>query len=171
MKLKNTTVRLLALFLASLTLLILLTACTFNGNVPEPPKETSGPPDGSAETTGEEEAPLPSLWKDAIYTEDKSFGEGSKIFEIEVIADSFSVTFTVKTDEEYLGTPLLTNGIITGDEGAYGLYITAVNGIVADYSVNQSWWCISKNGTSLMTGIDSTKIENGAHYELTYKIG
>ena len=166
----NKTVRLFAVLLATLTLLALFTACAPTGNVPETPEETSGTSEGSAETTGGEKTP-PALWKDAIYTEDKSFGEGSKTFEVEVIADGYSVTFTVKTDEEYLGTPLLTHGIITGENGAYGLYITAVNGIVADYSVNQSWWCISKNGTSLMTGVDSTKIENGAHYELTYKIG
>ncbi len=167
MKSTKTTVRLFALLLALLTLLTLFTACHAPTSDPEAPEGTSGTSDGS--DTGEKTPP--ALWNGATYTEDKSFGEGSKTFLLEVIADGYSVTFTVKTDEEYLGTPLLSYGIIAGDAGAYGIYITSVNGIVADYDANQSWWSVSKNGVSLMTGVDSTKIENGAHYELTYKIG
>ena len=167
MKSKNTT-RLLALLLATITLLTLLSACKPVGNSTEDPRETSGTPDETTE--GEEKTP-PALWKSATYTVNKSFGEGNKTFEVEVIADGYSVTFTVSTDEKYLGTPLLSNGIIEGDEGAYGIYITAVNGIVADYGANQSWWKVSKSGTALMTGVDATEIENGAHYELTYTIG
>ena len=169
MKSNRTPVRLLALLLAALTLLALLTACSPAGTGPESPAVTTGLPDGSG--SGDASDALPALWENATYTDDKTFGDGSKTFEIEVIADGFSVTFTVKTDEEYLGTPLLSHGIIAGDAGAYGIYITAVNGITADYDANQSWWSVSKDGVSLMTGVDSTRIENGAHYELTYKIG
>lgn len=166
----NNSVRLLAVLLAILTLFTVLTACNGNSNdgddTESPVVTTGGTPSGSDTT-----ASLPSLWNTALYTESKTFGEGSKTFEIEVIADGYSVTFTVSTDEEYLGSALLAHGIVAGNYDTYGLYITAANGIAADYSVNQSWWCISKNGESLMTGADSTPIENGAHYELTYTIG
>lgn len=159
-------VRLIAVILAILTLLAALTACADAG-------ESGGTeaPAGSDSGSGDGAETLPVLWATATHTEDKAFGEGAKTVKVEVIADGYSVTFTVKTDEEFLGTPLLAHGIVTGDAGDYGLYITAVNGIPADYSVNQSWWGVSKDGEMLMTGVDSTKIEDGAHYELTYKIG
>ena len=160
-------VRLFAVLLAILTLLSIFTACDAAGNggdVTEKPALSGGTDENGS-------VQLPSLWPTALYTEANTFGEGAKTFELEVIADGYSVTFTVKSDEEFLGKSLLDNGLIAGDAGPYGLYITAVNGIVADYDANQSWWSVSKNGESLMTGVDSTPIENGAHYELTYKIG
>lgn len=168
----NNTIRFFAVLLAILTLLSVFTACNSGteGENPTDPSLTSGDPTES--TSGDESSSsLPALWSTAAYTESKTFGEGTRTFEIEVIAEGHSVTFTVSSDEEYLGAALLAHGIVTGDNGDYGLYITAVNGIPADYSVNQSWWKISKNGEMLMTGVDTTPIENGAHYELTYTIG
>lgn len=165
----NKTIRLFALLLLILTILSVFTACGTAGDgdgTTENPATSSGTPEGS----GSGDA-LPALWDTAMYTEDKSFGEGAKTVKVEVIADGHSVTFTVKTDEEFLGAPLLAHGIVTGEDGPYGLYIQAVNGITADYSINKSWWGVSKNGEMLMTGVDSTKVEDGAHYELTYKIG
>lgn len=164
----NKTVRLFAILLLILTLLSVFTACSGAGagdETTEKPEISQGSADsGSGDS-------LPALWSTATHKESKTFGEGSKTVEVEVIADGYSVTFTVKTDEEFLGAPLLAHGIIAGDNGPYGIYITSVNGIVADYDANQSWWSVSKAGESLMTGVDTTKIENGAHYELTYKIG
>ena len=52
----------------------------------------------------------------------------------------------------------------------YGLYFNTVLGEVADYSVDQSYWALSKDGEYLMTGASSTKIADGEHYELTYTV-
>ena len=106
------------------------------------------------------------LWKDAKYRSDKSFGEGAKTIEVEVKADDKSVTFTIKTDKETLGDALLEHAIAEGENGQYGLYIKKVNGILADYDVDQHYWSISKNGTPLMTGADGEKISGGEHYEI-----
>ena len=166
----NSIIRFAALLLAAFTLLFSVCACDTIGQNAETTAPVESPllsGDGS-ETSA---APLPALWNNATYKENKTFGEGSKQFEIEVIADGFSVTFTVKSDDAFLGFALLANGIITGENGPYGLYITAVNGMTADYDKDKAYWAISKGGEYLMTGVDTTPIENGAHYELTYTKG
>ena len=42
------------------------------------------------------------------------------------------------------------------------------NGIEADYDKDSSYWAFTKDGESLMTGVDGEKIEADARYELTY---
>lgn len=109
-----------------------------------------------------------NLWENAIYTEDKAFGEGEKSVMIEVIAQERSVAFTINTDKENLEDALTEHNLVSGEKGAYGLYIKEVNGIVADYNVNQSYWSLSKNGEYMQTGAGDTKIADGDKYELTY---
>lgn len=107
------------------------------------------------------------VWKNAIYTEDTALGEGAKTVEVEVKAEDKSVTFTIKTDAETLGDALLEHKLVEGEQGAYGLYIKKVNGILADYDVDQHYWSFSKSGTTLMTGADGEKVFGGEHYEIT----
>lgn len=108
------------------------------------------------------------VWESATYRSDKEFGKGSKTVEVEVIVEEQSVTFTVRTDKEMLGDALMEHGLIDGEQGAYGLYVKVVNGMTADYDVNQRYWSFSKNGEGLMTGVDMEAVEDGAHYEITY---
>ena len=161
-KMKNTK-RILAL-LAAVLMVFSLAACTQT----ETPQNSGDTSDSSIVTdgTGEE---LTGVWKDAVYTEDKSFGEGAKTITVKVVADDRSVTFTIKTDKDTLGAALLDNGIVEGEQGAYGLYIKKVNGMLADYNVDQSYWSISKSGVDLMTGADGENISGGENYELTRK--
>ena len=70
--------------------------------------------------------------------------------------------------KETVGEALEEHGLVSGEEGPYGLYIKKVNGITADYDIDQSYWSFNKNGEYMMTGADKTEIENGAHYELVY---
>ena len=92
---------------------------------------------------------------------------GDKTIEIQVVVSEEDVReFTVKTDEAYLGAALENEGLIEGEEGQYGLFITAVDGVKADDSKNQ-WWCITKNGEQVNTVVDTTPITDGEHYELT----
>ncbi len=108
------------------------------------------------------------VWESATYTENTVFGEGAKTVELEVKANDKSVTFKIKTDKETLGEALLEHELISGEQGAYGLYIKTVNGITADYDVDKSYWSLSKAGEYMMTGVDGEKISGGEHYELTY---
>lgn len=109
-----------------------------------------------------------ALWEDAAYTADTTLGDGAKTVEVEVKAGEHRVTFTVKTDAETLGEALLALGLIDGDAGPFGLYIKKVNGITADFDVDQSYWAFYKNGEMMMTGADGTVIADGEHYEFEY---
>ena len=108
------------------------------------------------------------VWEDATYRSDKDFGEGSKTIEVEVKVEEQSVTFTIHTDAKTLGEALLAHKLIEGEDGPYGLYVKKVNGMLADYDVNQRYWSFCKGGTALMTGVDSTDIADGEHYEIVY---
>lgn len=108
------------------------------------------------------------IWETAMYTEDTELGSGSKTIQVEVQAEDKSVTFTVNTDKETVGEALAENDLISGENGAYGLYVKVVNGITADYDVNKSYWSFSKNGEYMQTGVDKTDLTDGEHYELIY---
>ena len=107
-------------------------------------------------------------WDDAIYKEDKTFGEGKTTVEVELTVNENNVTFTLKTDKTTLGDALTEHGLIEGEEGAYGLYVKKVNGITADYDIDKTYWAFYKDGVALLTGVDSTDISNGEHYEIVY---
>lgn len=145
------------LLLLAVTLLFTATACKKD----EPTAETSA---ASSST----EAAVSPLWQTATYQEDQTFGNGKTTVQVEVKAEDKAVTFTVKTDKENLGAALLEHDLIAGDEGQYGLYIKFVNGIEADYDKDGHYWSLCKDGGAVMTGVDSTPIKDGDHYELVY---
>jgi len=106
---------------------------------------------------------------DSLYSADTELGEGSKTVYVKVTDDQKkTITFTIHTDEEYLGKALLNNGVIKGNDGQYGLYITHVNGLEANYDKDKSYWGFFKNGEYMITGVDQTKFEDGETYELVY---
>ena len=105
-----------------------------------------------------EETPLPEIWDTAIYTEDTELGEGSKTFNFKVDAEGYAVTFTIHTNEETVGAALLTLNLIEGEDSQYGLYVKTVNGILADYDVDGTYWAFYENGEYAMTGVDTTSI-------------
>ncbi len=108
------------------------------------------------------------VWENATYRKDTEFGNGAKTVVVEVKAEDQQVTFTIKTDKDTVGAALLEHGLIAGEEGAYGLYIKQVNGITADYDVDQTYWSFYINGEYAMTGVDTTEITEGATYRLEY---
>ena len=111
-------------------------------------------------------ADTPDLWKDALYQEDTTLGEGAKTLVVEVTAAEKTVTFTVKTDKDTVGAALLEQNLIAGDQGEFGLYIKKVNGITADYDIDQTYWAFSINGEYAMAGVDTTTITEGVTYQL-----
>lgn len=108
------------------------------------------------------------VWENATYRKDTEFGEGSKTVMVEVKAEDQSVIFTIKTDENTVGAALLENELIAGEEGQYGLYVKVVNGITADYDIDQSYWAFYIDGEYAMSGVDTTEITEGAKYQLVY---
>ena len=108
------------------------------------------------------------LWENATYRSDKEFGKGEKTVEVEVKVEEQSVTFTIHTDADTLGEALLEHELIAGEDSQYGIYVKTVNGILADYDVNKSYWGFYQNGEYLMSGVDTTAIVGGEHFEIVY---
>lgn len=92
-------------------------------------------------------------------------GEGTKSFTFEVVDIDGNVTsFDIESNAATVGDALLAEGLIEGSEGDYGLYVTVVNGITADYNVDGHYWAFYVNGEYASTGVDATEIEDGAVY-------
>ena len=109
---------------------------------------------------------LPEIWQDATYVKDTELGEGSKTMIFKVEVEDNSVTFTIHTDAETVGEALLDLGLIEGEDGQWGLYIKKVNGMTADYDIDQTYWAFYINGEYAMSGVDFTPITEGEIYSL-----
>lgn len=98
--------------------------------------------------------------------------QGSKTITVEVIhSDETTKTFTYHTDEEYLGTVILDEGLVEGDMGDFGLYITVVDGETAIYEENGAYWSLYIGEEYAMTGADTTPISDGDLFKLVYTLG
>ncbi len=108
----------------------------------------------------------------ACGSEDEGTAEGTEItITIAVINKAGETTEQeVTTTGTTLADALVESGIVEENYDDYGLYFDTVNGEKADYSVDGSYWAISKDGEYLMTGASSTPIADGEHYELTYTV-
>lgn len=96
--------------------------------------------------------------------------KGAKHITVDVI-NGETKTFEYDTDAEYLrGVLADENGLISGDDGEFGLYVKTVDGYTANES-GQEWWCFTKGGETIMTGVDEIAIADGEHYEITLKVG
>ena len=106
------------------------------------------------------------VWESASYLKDTTLGKGEKTFMLEVKADDELIVFTINTDKTILGDALLEHELISGEESQYGLYVKKVNGILADYDIDGSYWAFYIDGEYALTGVDSTEITEGAVYRL-----
>lgn len=94
---------------------------------------------------------------------------------LEISADGKSEDYQISTTAQTLGKALVESSYVQDNQEQYGLYIKTVYGLwkdgrTADDS-KQEWWCITKNGQSVLTGADKTPIADGEKYELTLKTG
>ena len=102
--------------------------------------------------------------KTVSYTEK---GEGATAFYFTVKDVDGTVTkFIIRTDKTTVGAALLELGLIAGDESEWGLMVTTVNGITADWETEQAYWAFYINGEYAQTGVDSTDIVADALYEM-----
>ena len=105
-------------------------------------------------------------WADAKYLSDTELGEGAKTVTVTVKAGENEVSFTIHTDKTYLGDALLEHKLIEGDESEFGIYVKKVNGILADYDVDKTYWGFYKNGEMMMVGVSAAEFADGESYEL-----
>lgn len=95
----------------------------------------------------------------------KVLGEGETMFPFSVVdLNGNETSFEIHTDKETVGDALLDLKLIDGENGQYGLYVKSVNGITADYDIDKTYWAFYINGEYAMTGVDSTRIEDGVKY-------
>ena len=92
-------------------------------------------------------------------------GEGQTMFLFTVVdKDGNETNFEIHTDKETVGEALLDLELIAGEDGEFGLYVKEVNGIIADYDVDQTYWAFYVDGEYAMSGVDATTIEEGKTY-------
>ena len=99
--------------------------------------------------------------------ESNVLGEGSTVFTLTVTdLDGKETSFEIHTDKETVGEALLDAGLIAGEEGQYGLYVTTVNGITLDWDKDGKYWAFYIDGEYATTSLDLTDITPGAAYSL-----
>lgn len=97
---------------------------------------------------------------------------GKKTFTLEVVhSDQSEKSFTYTTDMEFVGEVLQAEGLLLGEEGPYGLYISSVDGEEAIYEESGAYWSFYEGEEYAVQGIDLTPVQDGAQYALVYTIG
>lgn len=94
---------------------------------------------------------------------EKGEGENAFIF-IAVDLDGNNTHYMIRTNKETVGEALIENGLISGDDGEYGLYVKTVNGITLDYDKDGKYWAFYEENTYANQGVDSTPIKEGGVY-------
>lgn len=89
----------------------------------------------------------------------------TKNISVEVIhADGSEASFSYVTDHNYLGNLLEEEGLISGSDSPFGLFVETVDGETANYAEDGSWWQLLCNGEEVPTGVDGVTILDGAVY-------
>lgn len=106
-------------------------------------------------------------------SETVTVGEGSTRFSLSVVdGEGKETLMDIATDEQMLGAALQKLGVLEGDDGPYGLYVTAVNGIKAKYEEDGHWWCLyvredgSEEYIMATAGVDTTEVKQDGAYRL-----
>lgn len=96
---------------------------------------------------------------------ENTVGEGQTTFTFMVThLDGTVKGYTVKTDAKTVGEALVGVGLISGEDGAYGLYVKTVDGETLDYDTHKKYWAFYVNGTMAMNGVDKTDVVAGTVY-------
>lgn len=95
--------------------------------------------------------------------------QGSKAYTVTVVhADGSEKVFEYRTDEEYLGPALLSEGLIDGEMGTYGLTVITVDGEDAVWDTDSAYWSLYIGEEYATTGVDSTPVYDGSSFKLVY---
>lgn len=96
---------------------------------------------------------------------------GSKNITIEVVNKAAeSTVYELATDAEFLRQAMDEAEGLTydGTESEYGLMVSTVNGEVADYSVDASYWSFYVNDEYCNYGIDTQPVMDGDAFAIVY---
>ena len=101
--------------------------------------------------------------KDSKNSDDENI-EPKSFTLIVVDEDGKETSFSVTSKKKTVGAALLSEGLIEGDDGVYGLYVKKVNGILAEYETTGTYWAFYVNGEYAISGVDKTDVVDGATY-------
>lgn len=99
--------------------------------------------------------------------------EGSKSITIEVVNKAQeSKIYEVNTDAEYLLQAMEeAEGLeFDGYESEFGFTTTAVNGEVADFNVDASYWSFYVNDEYCNYGVSAQPVEDGDAFKIVYEV-
>ena len=99
--------------------------------------------------------------------------EGEKNITIEVVmADGEATVYEVNTDAEYLvGAMEEADGLtFEGEEGVYGLSISTINGVRADYTLDGAYWGFFVNDEYCNYGVSQQPVEDGDIFGIVYTV-
>ena len=96
-------------------------------------------------------------------------GEGENSFLFEVVTDEdMSYFWVVHTNYTTVGGALLEHDLVRGDMTDFGLFVTEINGIVADFDDGGAWWALHIDGELAMTGVMDVEIEPDTTYAFVF---
>ena len=99
--------------------------------------------------------------------------EGEKQVTIEILmADETSSLYEVLTDGEYLIDAMNNADGLTfeGEEGQYGMSISHINGVRADYVLDGAYWAFYVNDEYCNYGVSEQPIEDGDEFKIVYTL-
>lgn len=166
--------KLLSLLLA-LVMVFTLAACAANDDQEESTGNTAESTTDGASVEDTTEASQPESIEEQptdAEPEVTVLGEGATVFNFVVVdIDGTETAFEIHTDETTVGAALLAVELIAGEEASYGLYVKEVNGIVADWDEDQTYWAFYEDGNYAATGVDLTEIDPAVTYSFVKTAG
>ena len=139
----------LIIALIAFVALIAVVAGIWFANRPETP-ETIATPTGTTSQTGTTDPTVAKL----------------KFTVIVIHADGTEKTFNYETTGGYLGPILTAEGLVVESDSP-GLYNT-VDGVTADWNVDQSYWAFYIGDEMAMYGLNDAVIHDGDVFKLVY---
>ena len=111
---------------------------------------------------------MTALW---LGSREEAVAGGKAITVMVVLSDGTEKPLSYSSDAEYLGEVILSQGLVEGEEGPYGLEIHSVDGEKASWEENQSYWALFVGEDYATTGADGVVLTDGGVYKLVYTLG
>lgn len=106
--------------------------------------------------------------KEVIVQGNKDTSNNKRIT-IEVInIDGSKQTYGIESDKQFLGEVVkeVAGLTVEGDQTPTGLFVKTVNGVYADFNVNQTYWAFYCNDQYCQTGIDTQPVAEGDKFKI-----
>ena len=89
-----------------------------------------------------------------------------------VMADETATVYEVDTDGEYLIDAMNdAEGLsFQGEEGIYGLSVSTVKGVRADYTLDGAYWAFYVGGEYCNYGVSEQPVEDGDNFSIVYTV-